>query len=433
MALIYDFLSEDDGLINKTVNGFLPSMAIIPLKYDNQENAEIIVREGETVKEGQVLSRINGYCIHSSIPGTVTEIFETDFADGKHGTAAKIKFFGSLAFSGKKLTKINPNSFDSSSLLFLFNEKGVLNTFEKPCSLTNQIKNLDSKSNLFLVVRLYSDDPSRITEGFLTDNYFEQIKEGAFIIAKAMKSKGIIFAYDSNKSMPDFSFRDLTIPVEKVGLDAKSYPNGFKHEIAKAVKEQLKFNETSKKFLKIGNKELYVDCITALNAYNAVVLNEPSINVNVHVTGDCLNAAGVLKVKAGITLRELTKQTGGFKRKLGKIVINGIVTGNSLMNLDIPISKDVKSVAFIPADKKCDQKMQTCIRCGNCNKICPIGLYPQSLYRYSLNKEKDEYQYTLIKQTSLLCTECSLCNSVCPSRIPLSQTIGKIKEELKNE
>ncbi len=424
MRPIYSFLSEDAGLITKTVSGFIPSTAIVPLKKIGQDEVEILVKSGESVKEGQIIARAPDYCVHSSIPGTVENIIHSEFADGSEGYAAKINLGGTFTFTGKKQLELDWKDKDSSTICFLLKENGVVNTFSKRQPLNRQIQNIDKSKQRLLAVRLYSEDPSRITDGFVTEHYFEKIKIGSAIVAKAMNAAGILFARDINQKNLDFSIADLKIPVSDIAVDSKGYPNGFINEISEKAKTELK----NTPFSNAGIRDLYIDSVTALNVYNAVVLNKGQITANVHVSGDCLNAACVIEVKVGTTLGELAKQSGGFKRPVGKIIINGKLTGNSVAAMDIPVSKGVKSVAFIPFNQLPDQKEQKCIRCGNCLKICPLNLYPESLFRCYKNKDFNDPTLELIQKTAVLCTECSLCNSVCPARLPLSQTIAKLKK-----
>ncbi len=424
MRPIYSFLSEDAGLITKTVSGFIPSTAFVPLKKIGQDEVEILVKSGDSVKEGQVIARATDYCVHSSIPGTVENIVHCEFADGSEGYAAKINLGGTFSFTGKKLLELDWKDKDSSTICFLLKENGVVNTFSKRQPLNRQIQNLDKTRQRLLAVRLYSEDPSRITDGFVTEHYFEKIKTGSAIVAKAMNAAGILFARDVNQKNLDFSIADSKIPVSDIEIDSKGYPNGFIHEISSKAKSLLK----NTPFANAGIRDLYIDSVTALNVYNAVVLNKSQITANVHVSGDCLNAACVIEVKTGTTLGELAKQSGGFKRPVGKIIINGKLTGNSVAAMDIPVSKGVKSVAFIPFNQLPDQKEQNCIRCGNCLKICPLNLYPESLFRCYKNRDFKDSSLELIQKTAVLCTECSLCNSVCPARLPLSQTIAKLKK-----
>ena len=98
-----------------------------------------------------------------------------------------------------------------------------------------------------------------------------------------------------------------------------------------------------------------------------------------------------------------------------------MITGMAASALDIPITKSIKSLEFVPATELCIQDEKNCIRCGKCRNVCPEGLSPDLLYKHLVEN------YHLPKEicaTSLLCSHCSVCNSVCPSRLPLSQTIA---------
>lgn len=147
---IYDFNCEDYGLISKTVNAFLPKKVIIPLVFDDekQDNAEIFICEGETVKEGQVIARTNDSAVHSSIPGTVDKIFETDFADGRRGLGALISLKGSFSYTGKIPVSLDWTKLEQSTLRFLIADCGIINTFGKNGNQDSPMQSLRSRIHL---------------------------------------------------------------------------------------------------------------------------------------------------------------------------------------------------------------------------------------------------------------------------------------------
>ncbi len=429
MALIYDYLSEDYGLINSSVKSFLPQNALVPLKIDRlvDDDVEILIKEGDVVTEGQTVAKGKKYTFHSSIPGVIKSVYKSKLPDGEDGLVADVALQGKFSYTGKKIFEQNWTNYDSNTLVFFLNERGVVNTFNGCESLVQQIKEFDNNAARLVVLRLYDDDPSRLTESFLTEKFFDKIKIGTEIIAKALNAKGVVFAYDINKNKQDFQLSSYK--VFSVGIDAKGYPCGFKHEITQMVKNETKESP----FAEIGCRDLFIDVQTALSVYDAIVLGLPVTNRFIHISGDCLNSAAIMNVKIGTLLSDLAHQCGGFKRKPAKILINGKLVGNSVDSINVPITKCVKSISFLPENQLPDQLQEECIRCGNCQKICPVGLFPESLYRVSLQLNPEDNYVSFTRQTAILCTECGLCNSVCPSRIPLCQIISKLKDKKSEE
>lgn len=58
---------------------------------------------------------------------------------------------------------------------------------------------------------------------------------------------------------------------------------------------------------------------------------------------------------------------------------------------------------------------QPCIRCADCQTVCPANLLPQQLYWFSQSEESEK----LKAQRLFDCIECGACAEACPSNIPL--------------
>ena len=424
MASVSDFVSEDNGLLSLSVSGFVPRSVFVPFNQDGC-SLEPLVNVGETVCEGQTIASGKDSSVQATIPGVIESISSVQFPDGKQGKAVKINLGGSFSFLGKRKSHVDWSSYTPEMILAALAEKGVVNTFDRCISLAEQIKGLHPKSARILAVRLFDDDPSRITEKFIARQHWQEVAEGVAIIARAMKASGVVFCHDGTQELEPVKKAESIFPMphEFCGVHVEKYPAGFSHEIAAAVKRM----SVQEPFGRIGNRDLYIDAMAALAAYNAVVFSVPLMERYVHVTGDCLNAISIMKVKIGTTLGDLAMQCGGFKRPVAKIIVNGLVTGFSVSSLSIPVTKMVKSVAFLPAKKVSRQYSEPCIRCGDCRKICPVGLYPDMLYRSFLHGKDGtelEKQYTA---TGILCTGCGLCDAVCPSRLPLNEIISLLK------
>ncbi len=451
MVSASNFLSEDKGTFKSFVSGFLPAEAAIPVRAECGDT-ELCVDVGDSVEEGQVIARSGSFCVHSSIPGEVVQISSEQYADGKQGLSVRVRLKGSFKFVGKSKRQFDWRFLDSDSLCELFLENGVVNTFNGCVSLYSQVK--DSRAKI-LAVRLFDDDPSRVSESFVSETVYEKVVEGAAVIAKALGAGGVAFVYEkSNSAMKriygDFDvdgsetaerFSDLFkgVKVLSVPVDVKKYPSGTMRNIVSASKSAArslsrKERDSYSLFSKFCLNDFFIDSQTAVGAFDAVVLRTPVMSRFVHVTGDSLNAAAILRVKIGTPLRQLVEQCGGLKKRLARIVVNGIVLGYSVGSLDIPVSKMVKSVEFIPENQTTEECTEMCIRCGSCRKVCPMRLWPGNIYRaFKLAEVGDSRNggtEKAVLDSARLCIECGLCNSVCPSRLPLRQTIAFAKADL---
>ena len=443
MVSASNFISGDKNFILSSVDAFLPKFAVIPLCEDDSDFLEVLVSEGSVVKEGDVIAKTRGLYIHSSVPGLVKKIEQRQYSNGKQGLCAIISLGGAFSFLGKRMYPQAWHDYEASTMRFLLKEAGIVNTFSKSQSIYTQMAEIHKTKSDTVVLRLFDSDPSYITESFIAKNYISSVLEGAAILSKAFDAKNLFIAYSVNeknslKSEIDAFLNENSkvifpenLEVFTIGIDLKKYPAGTMHDLSTFIKKNFK----DERFSNIGRKDLFVDSTTALNAYNAIIFKKPVLTTFIHVTGECLNSAAILNVRIGTSLRDIVEQCGGFKRKVAKIIVNGIIQGKSLSSLDIPVSCSIKSVEFVPKKRAKLQITEKCIRCGNCRKICPVYLWPGNLYRLahleSLENasESDKIAY----KSAILCTECGLCNSVCPSRIPLSQTISILKDSYNEE
>ena len=424
MASVSDFISEDTGAFSCTVSAFLPRAAIVPFDCEPNGRSDVLVRAGDIVREGQTIAQSTYSSVQATIPGTVEAVSAVQLPDGTLGQAATINLGGAFSFTGKPRRRIDWNFCEIGMIQRLLAEHGVVNTFAGCEPLCAQILNLHPRSARVLAVRLFDDDPSRVTEAFIAQHHATEVCEGAAIVAKAMGARGVVFAYGaSGHGATWHGDASFAVPVCEVVCDTTRYPAGTRHDIVAAVKRQCK----DEPFSAIGNRDVYIDAPTALAAYRAVALSTPLMETYVHVTGGCLNAAAMMRVRIGTTLGDLAAQCGGFKRPVAGIVVNGITTGFSVSSLAVPVSKMVKSVAFLPARKARRQHDEECVRCGSCRKVCPVGLYPDMFRRSFLHGADATELEKRFAETSVLCTDCALCNAVCPARLPLSQIAALLK------
>ncbi len=437
MKLNYQNLSSILKNYKISQNSFISKEFIIPLEQEYATDYKNIVEKGDIVKEGQVIavSTVNSKSkktsdestfIHSPVPGKVLDILPVYTSSGKQKFAVKIKFGGEFSYLGKKITEKSIENLTSSQIIAELIEKGVINTYN-----LRKIENpgLQIKNNSFknLVVRLFDEDAFRFTDSLVAKLYTNEIIKGAQVLAKAMNCYGILFVTDQKFEKKD-ELENLNISNLRIlQVKTKKSPCGTQKQIEQAFKKSgLKKSSN----LEITKNDFFTDASTLYEVYKAVICSTPSVSHLVHFSGNCLFSSCVLDVKIGTTLNDIVKQIGGFAKEPSVIVINGLIYGNSVESLNVPISKSVKSVEFISKTKITDNQIYSCVNCGNCRYVCPSKISPDVLYSYAVNfKEIPE----VLKNTVLSCEECGLCNTVCPARLPLTKTISYLKDTVCEE
>lgn len=411
-----------------TQNAFLSKVVEIPLTEEYGVTYKPIVKIGDIVNEGDIIATSgtdleNVTYIHASLPGKVIDIVPCFAPNGKQTFAIKLLFAGSFNYLGKIKTEINPATISPSSISKILIDKGVINTFKISCpsNLGQQIKNFKGKN---LVVRMFDEDPYRYADSLISKLFFNEILKTAKILAKGLNADGVVLAVDQKLENKQElrEINDTEICIQEMNI--KRYPCGTPREIVSAFNRSgkpQKFNFT------ISKKDLFTDSSTVYEAYKAIFLSEPSINKNIHFSGNCLYSSALLNIKIGTPIKDIVTQLGGFVKEPQVIIINGSLCGTAVTNLDVPVTKYVKSVEFISNQKNTDDQIYSCINCGNCRVACPVKISPDILYNNTVNFKLLPESFAA---SSLGCIECGLCNTVCPSRLPLCQTISVLKENL---
>lgn len=411
-------------------NAFLPHFITVPLAQEYKITCKSLVASGDIVEEGQVIAKYtsefyNDSYIHAPLPGKVIDVVPCFSPNGKQEFGIKIQFNGKFSYLGKKVQEEKTDTLFSETIIREIEKNGVVNTFtiSEPENLSREIK--DRRNAKCVVVRLFDEDPYRVTDYLITKMYFKEILLGAQVLAKAVKAEGVLFAIDTKFENKKELMESENSNLRFVEMNVRRYPCGTRREIVSAFKRNLKKNCA----FNVTNEDLYIDASTAYEVYKAVICKTPSMSRLVHFSGDCINSSCLLNVRIGTTLRDIVNQLGGFVKAPSMIQINGSICGKSVINYDVPITKYVKSVCFVSKRKLSDEQIYSCISCGNCRFACPVHISPDVLYNNASHFQDLSVTYA---RTALACLNCGLCNTVCPSRLPLSQTISVLKDNQNN-
>ena len=163
----------------------------------------------------------------------------------------------------------------------------------------------------------------------------------------------------------------------------------------------------------------------------AVVYREPLFTHTFTLTGDAVKTPGNYIVRDGVSFADLIEAAGGLKEgvEVKKAIVGGPIMGIAIPNLDVPVQKTSSGVALVTVDESevANTLMTSCLRCGRCTTVCPVGLLPQMLADAVQAGDLERYEKKLY---GLECIQCGCCSYICPAKRPLTQTFMRTKAEI---
>jgi electron transport complex protein RnfC len=406
-------------------NAFLPSIALVPLLQHSGVAAKPLVSIGETVREGQIIARgltTSSANVHASIPGVVQDFKSVPMPDGSMQSTAVIRLAGSFDILGKKTENYPWRNVPPSEILRIIEDKGLINTFEKPTPLAPALQQMKQSNNAAIALRLFDNDPTSKLDAFLVKNNFQPVIEGYAILAKSINAKHVYFMYTGKSRDCPVSDKQLELFTEcKITFVRVSdrYPSGNRGQFLSHIRSR-----SGKETI---TEALLVDPVTVVSAYDAVVKNTPCLNRYIIVTGSAIGKTCALKVRIGTPIGDVIEECGGFKTDPARIIINGLLEGHAVYDLDTPITKYVKSLHIMDRESCPPYTVRNCVHCGRCMQVCPVSIDPQ---RIAACIRMDKLTPKVLKAISA-CQYCGCCAIVCPSRIPLPHVIREVANRTK--
>ncbi len=397
-------------------NAFLPQVAFIPISTTEENAFESLVLRGEFVREGQMIARKTGESsanVYSSIPGIVHDFIDFNLPDGSLIHSIAVRLEGSFDILGKNPADYSWRNCAVSELLRTIDFAGIVNTASaNETPLAYQLRSAIKSGCNSICIYLSDKDPSCSLDSILFDTFCNETAEGIGIAVKILDAKNIICIHKCGKNDGG--------KLEKISAACGSAEIEF---IKAPSYYPFTENFTSKK----KGGWLRLDVPTALHTYEAIRTNNPVTASYILVSGKAVNEPKVLKARIGTPIGNLIEECGGFKTEPKHIILNGLMAGSAIDNLDIPVTKTLKSIHIFGKDTIKNYVSSECINCGLCFNSCPLYLEPKKIVKAIENGNID---CEIIKQINM-CKNCSCCSACCPARIPLSAIIAKTAENIK--
>ncbi|MEK6726434.1 MAG: electron transport complex subunit RsxC [Deltaproteobacteria bacterium] len=405
----------------------VPEKVTIPLSQHIGAPAESLVKVGDAVKKGQKIGEAKGFVsvpVHASISGKVTAVAGFPHPAGKNLPAIQIESDGLDEWSAD--VKENPGykNLSPEEIKSIIQGAGIVGMGGAAFPTHVKLSPPANKKIDTLIINGAECEPYLTADHRLMLEEPNRVIDGASIIARALSVSNILIGIEDNKPDAIKTMADAARPYEGVRVVSLKvmYPQGGEKQLIKAVSGK----EVPSGGLPMDVGVVVQNVATAAAVYDAVRFGRPLIERIVTISGSGVNNPGNFRVRTGTSSLKLIEAAGGFKSEIGKVISGGPMMGMTQYTLDVPVTKGMSGLLFLPQNEVKSYASEACIRCGRCVAVCPMGLLPNMLGIYAELDRFDQAE----KANLMDCIECGSCAYVCPSKRPLVHLIRYAKADV---
>lgn len=404
----------------------LPAQVAVPLRQHIGAPCKPLVAVGETVCMGQKIGDGEGLCVpvHAPVSGVVEAIEDRPHPGG--GTCPAIIIKNDFLDTPHHTLKphANPEQMAPAELVSILRESGLVGM--GGAAFPTDIK---SKTGMgytsVLILNACECEPYITADDALLRARSGDVLRGLALLARILNPDQTVIGIEDNKPEAAAILRETLkdIPGVELRVLPTRYPQGAEKQLIQAVTGRQ---------VPSGGLPKDVGCAvfnaaTAFAAYRAVYEGMPLIERVVTVTGEGVKEPRNLIVRVGTSFQEVIDTAGGLGDDVWKVLSGGPMMGVAQGDLSVPVTKAVNAVLCLSSAQNGESAHPVCIRCGKCLEVCPMGLEPLYLYRYSNAGDLDA-----LKRLHLTdCIECGCCAYACPGKVPLVQGFRAGKRAMK--
>ncbi|MBR3942791.1 MAG: electron transport complex subunit RsxC [Clostridia bacterium] len=413
---------------------------IIPLRQHIGAPCEPLVQKGDKVLMGQKIGEATSFVsapVHASVSGTVLDIKPYPHPGGGMAMAVVIENDGqdTMVDTIKSWNmKVSPDEvlkyidqLDPKEIVEKVKEAGI--TGMGGAAFPTHVKLSPAPDTKIDTIILNGAE----CEPYLTADHREMLENGqkivigALMVKKAVSAERIVIAIENNKWDAIETMKEIVkgyAGVEVATLQTK-YPQGSEKQLIKAITKR----EVPSGGLPSAVGVIVNNIDTCAAIANAVVCNMPLIERVVTISGDAVERPSNLRVRVGVTFRELLMVCHLMEDHYKKVIMGGPMMGIPQTDIDVPVIKGTSGILAFQEPHTYGKEEGACIKCSKCVQVCPMRLMPNflSVFAEAKNVEK-------LKEYNIMdCMECGSCAFICPQRRFMAQHIKAGKALVKQK
>ena len=375
----------------------LPSGEVVLLLSQHiGKPAQPVVAKGDEVKMGQLVGKADGFVsanIYSSVSGTVKAVEPRKNAFGKKVPAVIVESDGQFTPAEGIGAARNPKSMSRQEILDAVGWAGIVGM--GGAGFPTQVKLMPREPDKikYIIANGAECEPYITCDDQLMRSFPDEIAGGMEILLSLFpQAKGVVLI-EENKPEAINAMKRACAKIKGLSVWPvhTKYPQGGERSVITVV---------TGKHLRLGQLPADVGCIVD----------------------------NVSTVRA--IYRELLQYAGGVKEgaTLKKALSGGPMMGIAMADLDVPVQKNNGAMTVLAEDpaEKAFHQMTACLKCGRCNRTCPLGLTPQMMSLAAERRDYEQYE----KLFGLDCVTCGSCTFACPAKRPLMQVFMQTKSEI---
>ena len=405
----------------------VPKQLVLPLNQHIGAPAKCLLEVGTKVLKGQLIASAQGFVsanIHAPSSGTITAIEERTLPHPSAlvGPCIVIDTDGQEQWIDH--AGIDPLSVDKGELLQCIRSAGI--TGMGGAGFPSAVK-LQAKTQInMLIINAAECEPYITADDRLIREYSEQIIAGIQIIRQLLNQPACIIGIEDNKAEAIAILSQALTGIDgiEVAVIPTKYPSGGEKQLIQILPGQQ---------VPHGGipADLGLVCHnvgTAKAIADAILLGQPLISRVTTVTGKAAAKAGNYQVLIGTQVSDLMAFAEVDLASTSRLVMGGPMMGFTLTDHQVSVVKSTNCILASSALELAPvADHHACIRCGQCEVVCPAELLPQQLFWFAKAEEFDKAQSHNLAD----CIECGACAWVCPSQIPLVQYYRFAKGRVK--
>lgn len=391
----------------------------LPLYASHSTKFDVLVKEGDHVCVGTKIAECNDRMyvpIYSSVSGTVKGVQKLMHMMLKPLEHIVIENDGKME-QEQSFAPLDYQNASREELVEFMKQAGIIG--QGGAGFPTYVKYQGAKDIKKLIIDAVECEPYITTDHKMMEIHFADILTGILAMKKMAQAEEAVIAIKKTHAemIKQVESAVANVPGVSVVAVPDVYPMGWERTLISTIMKK----EYDKLPSEVG--AIVNNVTTAYMFARALKEGLGIIDCTLTISGDGVKNPVNVHCPIGVPVSEVIAACGGYTAEEVKLIAGGPMMGKTIVNDKFVIERQQNAVTVLVTKPF---ESVSCLRCGQCSDVCPVGLQPVRIAQAEKTKDKA----TMEKLCALDCVECGLCTYICPSRLDVTENVRKAKRQL---